>query len=67
MEQHTPAIEPPTDEDLDRIVDMIQAQPADQVVRVADIGPLVLRLVAEVRRLAAENRRLATRGRGFDA
>jgi hypothetical protein len=66
MPDSTPAGEPPTDEDLDRIVDMIQGMPADEMVRVAAIGPLVLRLVDEVRRLMRENERLVSRGRGFD-
>jgi hypothetical protein len=62
-----PAGEPPTEEDLDRIEQMIESQPPDHVVRVADIAPLVIRLVTEVRRLLAENRRLAERGRGWDS
>jgi hypothetical protein len=48
-------------------VETIQGMPADQVVRAADIRPLVLRLVGEVRRLMHENQRLVSRGRGFDA
>jgi hypothetical protein len=63
----SPPAEPPTDEDLDRIERMIEGQPSDHVVRVSDIAPLVMRLVAEVRRLLAENRRLIERGRGFDS
>ena len=56
MSNDTPASEPPTDEDLDRIERMIASHPEDAVVRVGDIRPLVLRLVAEVRRLLAESR-----------
>jgi hypothetical protein len=67
MPDPTPASEPPTEEDLDHIVETIQGMPADQVVRAADIRPLVLRLVGEVRRLMHENQRLVSRGRGFDA
>jgi hypothetical protein len=67
MPDSTPASEPPTDQDLDHIVDTIQGMPADQMVRAADIGPLILRLVGEVRRLMQENQRLVSRGRGFDA
>jgi len=37
---------------------MIDGQPADNVVRVRDIAPLIKRLVAEIRRLSNENRRL---------
>jgi hypothetical protein len=66
MADSTPASEPPTEEDLDRIEQMIASQPRDHVVRIADIGPLVLRLVAEVRRLMAENRRL-TNGERWDS
>jgi hypothetical protein len=53
MADDTPADEPPTAQDLDRIEQMIESHPADHVVRVGDIRPLVLRLVAEVRRLMA--------------
>ena len=67
MSEGTPAEEPPTEEDLDRIERMIDSQPSDNVVRVSDIAPLVKRLVGEVRRLLAENRRLAERGRGWDS
>jgi hypothetical protein len=56
MSDDTPASEPPTPEDLDRIEKMIESHPEDAVVRVGDIRPLVLRLVAEVRRLMAEGR-----------
>ena len=52
----TPADEPPTEADLARIERMIESHPADAVIRVGDIRPLVLRLVAEVRRLMVENR-----------
>ena len=67
MSDGTPAEEPPTEEDLDRIERMIEGHPADHVVRLGDIGPLVIRLVGEVRRLLAENRRLAERGQGWDS
>ena len=67
MPDATPALEPPTDDDLDRIEEMIASHPDDHVVRIGDIGPLVTRLVAEVRRLRAENRRLAPRGRPLDS
>jgi hypothetical protein len=67
VSEGTPAENPPTEEDLDRIEQMIAGQPSDHVVRLGDIGPLVIRLVAEVRRLLAENRRLAERGRGWDS
>jgi hypothetical protein len=60
----TPAEEPPTEEDLARIEQMIASHPVDHVIRVGDIAPLVLRLVAEVRRLMAETRRL---GEKFDS
>jgi len=53
-----PVDEPPTAADLDRIEAMIEGQPADNVVRVRDIAPLIKRLVAEIRRLSAEIRRL---------
>jgi hypothetical protein len=59
----TPASAPPTEADLDRIEEMLSRHPADHVVRVADIAPLVMRLVAEVRRLLAENRSLSNRAR----
>lgn len=59
----TPVGEPPTDADLDRIERMLDGHPADSVVRVGDIAPLLRRLVAEVRRLLAENRRLHERVR----
>jgi hypothetical protein len=67
MADSAPTHEPPTDADLDRIEETITRQPEDHVVRMSDIGPLVLRLVAEVRRLMAENRRLTERSRGFDS
>ena len=67
MTDSTPADEPPTEEDLARVEQMLESQPPDHLVRVSDIAPLILRLIGEVRRLAAENRRLASRGRGFDA
>jgi spore coat polysaccharide biosynthesis protein SpsF (cytidylyltransferase family) len=67
MADPTPAHDPPTEEDLDRIEQMIESHPSDHVVRVSEIAPLVIRLVGEVRRLLAENRRLAERGRGFDS
>jgi hypothetical protein len=67
MADSTPAHDPPTEEDLDRIEQMIESQPSDHVVRVGDIAPLVIRLVTEVRRLLAENRRLTERGRGWDS
>ena len=67
MAESAPAHEPPTDEDLDRIEETIARHGDDHVVRIGDIGPLVMRLVAEVRRLMAENRRLADRARGFDS
>jgi hypothetical protein len=67
MADSAPAHEPPTDEDLDRIEETITRHPDDHVVRIGDIGPLVMRLVAEVRWLMAENRRLAERTRGFDS
>ena len=57
----TPASEPPTEEDLARIERTIESQPADAMVAIANIRPLVLRLVAEVRRLMAENRALNTK------
>jgi hypothetical protein len=57
MSNDTPASEPPTEEDLDRIERMIESHPEDAVVRVGDIRPLLLRLVAEVRRLMAQTRR----------
>jgi hypothetical protein len=57
MSNDTPASEPPTEEDLDRIERMIASHPEDAVVRVGDIRPLLLRLVAEVRRLMAQGRR----------
>ena len=63
MSDDAPAAEPPTEEDLDRIEQMIESQPDDHVVRVGDIAPLVMRLVNEVRRLLAENRRLTNRTR----
>ena len=56
-ENETPTSEPPTEQDLLRIEEMIASHPPDHVVRVGDIAPLVLRLVAEVRRLIAETRR----------
>ena len=59
----TPASAPPTEADLDRIEEMLSRHPPDHVVRVADIAPLVMRLVGEVRRLVAENRRLSNRTR----
>jgi hypothetical protein len=52
----TPASEPPTEADLVRIERMIASHPPDHVIRVGDIAPLVLRLVAVVRRLRAERR-----------
>jgi hypothetical protein len=67
MADSAPAHEPPTDADLDHIEETIHRQPEDHMVRMSDVGPLVLRLVAEVRRLMAENRRLNERGRGFDS
>ena len=67
MADDTPAAAPPSEEDLDRIEQMIASQPDDHVVRVGDIAPLVLRLVNEVRRLIVENRRLGDRGRTFDS
>lgn len=67
MSEGTPAEEPPTEEDLDRIERMMESQPSDHVVRVSDIAPLMRRLVGEVRRLLAENRRLIERGRGWDS
>jgi spore coat polysaccharide biosynthesis protein SpsF (cytidylyltransferase family) len=67
VSEGTPAAEPPTEEDLDRIEQMIESHPADHVVRLGDIGPLVIRLVGEVRRLLAENRRLVEGGRGWDS
>jgi hypothetical protein len=63
MSDDTPAGAPPTEADLDRIEQMIASHPPDHVVRVADIAPLVMRLVGEVRRLLAENRRLSNRTR----
>ena len=63
MSDDTPAAEPPTEADLDRIEEMLSRHPPDHVVRVADLAPLVMRLVAEVRRLVAENRRLSNRTR----
>jgi hypothetical protein len=63
MSDDTPAGEPPTEADLDRIEQMIASHPPDHVVRVGDIAPLVMRLVDEVRRLLAENRRLSNRTR----
>ena len=54
----TPASEPPTEEDLAHIERTIESQPEDSMVRIGNIRPLVLRLVAEVRRLMAENRAL---------
>jgi len=63
MSDDAPAAEPPTEEDLDRIEQMIESHPDDHVVRVGDIAPLVMRLVNEVRRLLAENRRLTNRTR----
>jgi hypothetical protein len=53
-----PVDQPPTAADLDRIEDMIDSQPEDNVVRVRDIAPLIKRLVAEIRRLTDELRRL---------
>jgi hypothetical protein len=53
-----PVDEPPTPADLDRIEAMVDSQPADNVVRVRDIAPLIKRLVGEIRRLSRENRRL---------
>ena len=67
MADPTPADEPPSEEDLARIEQMIASHPPDHVVRIADIAPLVLRLVAEVRRLMAENRRLSGDSRSFDS
>jgi hypothetical protein len=63
MSDDTPAGEPPTEADLFRIEQTLAAHPPDHVVRVADIAPLVMRLVGEVRRLLAENRRLSNRTR----
>lgn len=63
MPDDTPAAQPPTEEDLDRIERMLESHPEDHVVRVGDIAPLVSRLVAEIRRLMAENRRLSNRAR----
>ena len=63
MDDDTPAAEPPTEDDLERIERMLERHPEDHVVRVGDIAPLVVRLVAEVRRLMAENRRLSNRTR----
>ena len=57
-EETRPVDEPPTAADLDRIEAMIDGQPADNVVRVRDIAPLIKRLVAEIRRLTDEKRRL---------
>ena len=65
MSDETPANQPPTEEDLARIERMIESHPPDHVMRVGDIGPLVLRLVAEVRRLMAEAR--SSDRPGFDS
>lgn len=67
MEESTPAVEPATEEDLDRIEATMDGHPPDDMVLVGDIAPLIKRLVAEVRRLMDENRRLLERVRNLES
>jgi len=67
MPPSTPASDPPTPADLDHIEATIDAHPPESMILIRDIGPLVKRLVDEVRRLMAENARLRERVKNLES
>jgi hypothetical protein len=63
----TPAGEPPTAADLDRIVAAVEDRPPESLLMAGNVAPLVRRLVDEVRRLMRENGRLRERIRNLES
>ena len=63
----TPASEPPTPADLERIVAAVEGPPPESLIMVGNVAPLVRRLVEEVRLLMQENERLRERIRNLES
>jgi hypothetical protein len=63
----TPANEPPTPADLDRIMAAVEGPPPESLIMMGNVAPLVRRLVEEVRRLVRENERLRERVRNLES